>query len=64
VAGMTAAKRQTLIKALATAVCTILAAWKGLELEPDQLAEVLAFGVALSQLVRRTGDAPPTTPLP
>jgi hypothetical protein len=59
---MTPAKRQAVVKAIATAVCTILAAWKGLELEPDQLAEVLAFAVAVSQLFRRTGDMPPLKP--
>jgi hypothetical protein len=59
---MTPAKKTAMVKAIATAICTALAAWKGLELEPDQLAEVLTFAVALSQLLRRHGDLPPSKP--
>jgi hypothetical protein len=59
---MTQNRRAALVKAVATAVCVALAAWKGVDLDVDQLAEVLGFALAISQLVRRHGDLAPTKP--
>jgi hypothetical protein len=59
---MTQAKRQALVKAVATAVCVALAAWKGIDLDAEQMAEALGFALAISQLVRRHGDLAPVKP--
>lgn len=50
--------KNALVKAVAVLVCAGLAAWKGLALEPDQVAEVLAFALGISQLIPRSGDKP------
>jgi hypothetical protein len=54
--------RPGVVKALAVVVCAGLYAWKGAELDPDQLAEVVVAALAASQLVRRVGDVPPAKP--
>lgn len=56
-------RRPGVVKALAVLACTALYLWKGVELDPDELLEVFASGLAVSQLVRRVGDkAPPGGP--
>lgn len=50
-------KTTKLVKAVAVLVCAALAAWKGMKLDPEQLAEVLAFALGVSQLIPRAGDS-------
>ncbi len=46
-----------IVKAVAVLVCAGLAAWKGIQMEPEQLAEALAFALGVSQLIPRAGDS-------
>jgi hypothetical protein len=54
--------KNAVVKAIAVLVCAGLAAWKGIQMEPDQLAEALAFALGVSQLIPRSGDAPKVAP--
>jgi len=56
---MTPERKTALIRAVAVAVCTAVAAWKGIDLDTDDVVAALTFALAVSQLVRRQGDAAP-----